>query len=241
MVRVILLSADATRTSRLATTSWRESGRISFRACRKSIHSRSAEKNTSAGAPFSIWRASAELAANENLTGMDVSLVKASPKSCSTLVSEAAANTVMAGLSVTAAMPGPAQVSSHSPRAAQASFFMTSIMRRHGPRIIEFRERSLEILDFGHVDEGDVRIIGMMNQEVLMIILGRIKSLQRVHARDDGPRKGARSVQLADVLLRDALLALIGIEHDGAILSAHIIALPVELRGIAPPKRRFAK
>src|ERR1700683_4278015 len=50
----------------------------------------------SAREPFSIWRASAELAAKEKRTGIDVSLVNASPKSCSTLVREAAANTVSA-------------------------------------------------------------------------------------------------------------------------------------------------
>src|ERR1700733_14399553 len=60
----------------------------------------------SAGEPFSICRASAELAANENLTGIDVSLVYPSPNSCSTLVRDAAANTVIGGLSVSAARQG---------------------------------------------------------------------------------------------------------------------------------------
>src|SRR5665213_936474 len=63
----------------------------------------------SAGAPFSIWRARTELAANENRTGIDVSFVNPSPSSCSTLVNDAAANTVIGALSNTAATAGLAK------------------------------------------------------------------------------------------------------------------------------------
>ena len=62
----------------------------------------SAEMNMSAAAPFSIWRARVELAAKENFTGTEVSFVKASPRSCSTFVSEDAAKTVIAGVSASA-------------------------------------------------------------------------------------------------------------------------------------------
>ena len=52
---------------RLPSRLLRESVAISPRACRKSIHCSSALAKTAAGAPCSIWRASALVAANENL------------------------------------------------------------------------------------------------------------------------------------------------------------------------------
>src|SRR6266404_4103837 len=93
-------------------------------ACSSSIHSTSAERKTSAGAPFSIWRASAELAANENLTGIDVSFVKPSPSSCSALVNEAAANTVIGGLSASAATLVEPNHVSHSINPTPTNFSM---------------------------------------------------------------------------------------------------------------------
>src|ERR1700679_304147 len=68
----------------------------------------------SAGAPFSIWRARAELAAKENFTGIEESFVKPSPTSCSALVKEAAAKTMMVGLSVGAAELGRQKSNSQS-------------------------------------------------------------------------------------------------------------------------------
>ena len=59
----------------------------------------------SAGAPLSIWRARVELAANENLTAMEVSRVKASPRSWSTFVTDAAPNTVRVVFSGSAGKP----------------------------------------------------------------------------------------------------------------------------------------
>src|ERR1700722_5685377 len=80
----------------------------------------------SAGEPFSICRASAELAANENLTAIDVSLVYPSPSSCSTLVRDAAANTVIGCLSVSAA--GLGRLARHHPGISQdGTNFLTKI------------------------------------------------------------------------------------------------------------------
>ena len=77
----------------------------------------------SAGAPFSIWRARAELAAKENFTGIEESLVKPSPTSCSALVKEAAAKTMMVGLSVGAAELGRQKSNSQSIDPGREDFF----------------------------------------------------------------------------------------------------------------------
>src|ERR1700683_4617325 len=78
----------------------------------------------SAGAPLSIWRARVELAANENFTGIEGSLVKASPRSCRTFVREAAPNTVIAGASASAAKPGGPASNTKRTSQAPANFFM---------------------------------------------------------------------------------------------------------------------
>ena len=73
--------------------------------------------------PFSIWRARSELAANENFTGIDDSLVKVSPKSRSTLVKEAAANTTIAGLPASADQPGLPISGNHNASNAPGTLF----------------------------------------------------------------------------------------------------------------------
>ncbi len=65
-----------------------------------------------------------ELAANENLTGIEVSLVKPSPNSCSALVNEAAANTVIGGLPASAAKLVRPNNESHSINPTPLNFFM---------------------------------------------------------------------------------------------------------------------
>ena len=66
-VRTARLSAGAMRTRRLPASVSRVPGRTRPRASISSIHSWSAEMKRSAGAPFSICRASAEEAANERV------------------------------------------------------------------------------------------------------------------------------------------------------------------------------
>src|ERR1700685_3251203 len=85
----------------------------------------------SAGAPFSIWRARAELAAKENFTEIEESLVKPSPTSCSALVKEAAAKTMMVGLSVCAAEAGRQKSNSQSVIPGLEIFFILALGYSH--------------------------------------------------------------------------------------------------------------
>src|ERR1700679_2612821 len=95
----------------------------------------------SAREPFSIWRASAELAAKEKRTAIDVSLVKASPKSCSTLVREAAANTVSTFSESAAREGSPKRQAVSSSQARNVVFIAASYAPEPGSRY-KARERS---------------------------------------------------------------------------------------------------
>jgi hypothetical protein len=65
-----------------------------------------------------------ELAAKENFTGIEESFVKRSPTSCSALVKEAAAKTMIVGLSVCAAELGRQKSNSQSVIPGLEFFFM---------------------------------------------------------------------------------------------------------------------
>src|ERR1019366_2884722 len=79
---------------------------------------------------------------------------------------------------------------------------------------IEVRERVIEVFDFGQVVEDDIRIRRIMNQEVLMVVLRRVKALQRVYLRDDRPGKSTRFLKLTNVSLGNPLLRIIGVENN---------------------------
>src|SRR5450755_1570934 len=71
-----------------------------------------------------------------------------------------------------------------------------------------------------------------MNQIILVIVLRRIKSSERLYASSYWPRKRVRLFQLADIGLCNTLLALIGVENCRTILRADIRPLTVNLGGI---------
>src|ERR1700722_19540944 len=104
--------------------------------------------------------------------------------------------------------------------------------REHGPRIVERGENTLEVLDLRQVVVLDVERVRMIHQVVLMIALGRIETVQRLDTRRDGPREGVRLIQLRDVTFGYTPLLRVGHENRGAVLTAGIGTLPIELRGI---------
>jgi len=84
--------------------------------------------------------------------------------------------------------------------------------RQHRLFHIERGESPLEILDLGDVVPGNVRIGRMVEQIVLVIILRRVKTLERIHARDYCALEEVRLVELRDVGLGNPLLRRVGIK-----------------------------
>ena len=62
-----------------------------------------------------------------------------------------------------------------------------------------------------------------------MIVLGRVKGLERLERGDDRSRKQLRLVEFGDVALRDLLLLVVGDEDRRAVLRALVRPLVVQL------------
>src|SRR5580692_1372005 len=105
-------------------------------------------------------------------------------------------------------------------RATSASCSL--VVREHRRSAIEFWKGAPEILDFRYVVDGDVRLRWIMDQIILVVAFRAIETLERVNAGNDRPRKRMRLIELADVSLRNPLLAVIGVKNGRPILSADI-------------------
>src|SRR3569833_38990 len=87
----------------------------------------------------------------------------------------------------------------------------------------------LEILDLRQIVVDDVGYVRVVNQVILVVGLGRIKTLQRIDARDDRAAENMRLLQLTDVGAGDFLLRRIGEKNRGAILAPRIGPLAIQL------------
>src|ERR1700759_919592 len=131
----------------------------------------------SAREPFSIWRASAELAAKEKRIGIDVSLVNESPRSCSALVREAAANTVIAVLESAAGDCSPKRQALSSNHARRGFIRLLGVPE---PRrsAVHLRKRAPEIFDFRYLVDRNIRLRRVMDQIVLVVAFRGIEALE---------------------------------------------------------------
>src|SRR5437879_11960485 len=98
-------------------------------------------------------------------------------------------------------------------------------------RLIKPWKILFQIFQLGQVVVDDVGIIEIVLEEILMVALSRVESLEGLDFRDDGPGVDLCSIELRDVGLSDALLLRNGGEDCGAGLGAgRTLAIP--LRGI---------
>ena len=99
-----------------------------------------------------------------------------------------------------------------------------------------------KLLDLRHVPVHDVGIVGIIVEEFLVIVLGRVEGLKGHDLRHDRPRENLRRIQRADVAFRNLLLPVVRIEDDGAVLCPMVGALEVQLRGsCATEKKTFSR
>ncbi len=78
----------------------------------------------------------------------------------------------------------------------------------------------LQGIDLGQIIDHDVGISGVMDQEVLMIALGRVEALQRFDLGDNRGIEHMRASELRDIGLRDLLLGGVREENLRAIAAA---------------------
>src|SRR5689334_19376174 len=97
---------------------------------------------------------------------------------------------------------------------------------------VQVRKLALEGGDLGKVVEDDVRAVGIVDEVVLMIVLGAVEGFERDDLGDDGVGEGLGCGELVHVSLGDALLVGSFKEDRRAILGADVRPLAVELSGI---------
>ena len=85
---------------------------------------------------------------------------------------------------------------------------------------MEFNELRLIIID-------DIRIVRIPFEEILVIVLGGIKLLERNHFGDDGIGEGFAFVDLGNIALSDLLLFVVVVKDYRAILCTGIGTLAV--------------
>src|SRR5665213_290731 len=94
---------------------------------------------------------------------------------------------------------------------------------------IQRREQPLEIRDLRRIVDRDVAALRMERLVVLVIALGVVEILRRLHLGDDLARIRLGLRELIDVRLRRVLLRIARIPEHRAILRAVIRALVIEL------------
>src|SRR6478736_953323 len=127
----------------------------------------------------------------------------------------------MHGLRMVSAPPRNARASS--------SMLVSKCRDRHRLALIERGQRLLEVADLRQIIEGDIRVGGIPQEEVLVVVLGPEKSLQRVDTGGDRRAEHARLVELRNISDGDLSLGIVGVEDRRAILRARIRTLAVHL------------
>src|SRR5882672_5898425 len=94
---------------------------------------------------------------------------------------------------------------------------------------VTIRKDLLQVLDLRDVVEGNIGLVRVQRQVVLVIVLRRIERLQRADLGHDRLLVDLGGVELGDIGLRHLLLLVIGGEDRRAILRAGVGALAVQL------------
>src|SRR5882724_9443619 len=102
-------------------------------------------------------------------------------------------------------------------------------------------EQLLQVGDLRQVVEHDIGVGGIVDEEVLVIGLGREESLQGIDPGRDGAAEDAGAVELGDIGLGDALLPGVGIEDGGTILRSLVRSLAIELGRIMRDGEEYAQ
>ena len=84
-------------------------------------------------------------------------------------------------------------------------------------------------MNLRQIVDGDVGLVRVEREVVLVVRLGRIEFLARLDSRDDRGRKKLRRVELRDIGRRDPTLLGILREDGRAILRTDIGTLAIEL------------
>src|SRR5260370_36254585 len=87
-------------------------------------------------------------------------------------------------------------------------------------RLIKAWKILFQIFQFGQVVVDDVGIIGIVLEEILMVALGGVESLEGLDFCDDGPRVYLRGAKLRDIGLSDTFLLRAGIENCRSVFGA---------------------
>src|SRR3954454_5586281 len=91
------------------------------------------------------------------------------------------------------------------------------------------REKLLERFDLRQVVGGDVGVVGVQRQEILMVVLGRVEGAGRLDAGGYRPVVDVGLIELRDVGPGDPLLLRAGREQRRAVLRADVRALAIAL------------
>src|SRR5690606_11090183 len=86
-----------------------------------------------------------------------------------------------------------------------------------------------QVVDLGLIVDDDVWAVRMPRQVILVVVLRRIKALQRLYCRGQRAGIGAGAVELRDVGFRDLALRRVDREDGRAVLRSHVGALAVAL------------
>src|SRR5215471_1401154 len=92
---------------------------------------------------------------------------------------------------------------------------------------VVFRKQLLQVLDLRQIVEGDIGLIRMQRQVVLMVCLGRKEFVERGDLGDDRPAIGMGALELRDIGFSDLLLLAGGREDSRTVLRARVRALAV--------------
>src|SRR5579864_5247137 len=92
------------------------------------------------------------------------------------------------------------------------------VRRHHGDRLIAILigEQPLQVGDFRLVVDDDVRIGRVQNQKVLVVVLGRIKTLEGFELGHDRRLEDVSLIELGHIGFRNPLLLVVGIENRRA-------------------------
>src|SRR3954454_16103994 len=97
---------------------------------------------------------------------------------------------------------------------------------------VVLRKDLLQVLDLRDVVEGNIGLVRVQRQVVLMIVFRRIEPLQRADLGHDRLLVDLGGVELGDIGLRHLLLLIIGSEDRRTILRTGVRALAVQLRRV---------
>src|SRR5215472_2424671 len=84
-----------------------------------------------------------------------------------------------------------------------------------------------QVVYFGQVIDPYIRIVGVMDRVVLVVVFSRIKASQGDDLGYDSPGIDLRLVELVDISLGDAFLLVVGIKDRRTILSPVVRSLAI--------------